>query len=57
MKKNVLDCKLGSLGMCGSFSTMETAPMGRYLGGPVTWGGFDDERVEALNLDWEVCWN
>lgn len=37
-----------------SFSTMETAPMGRYLGGPVTWGGFDDERVEALNLDWEV---
>ena len=37
-----------------AFSTMETAPMGRYLGGPVTWGGFDDERVEALNLDWEV---
>ena len=24
-----------------AFSTMETAPMGRYLGGPVTWGGFD----------------
>ena len=37
-----------------AFSTMEKAPMGRYLGGPVTWGGFDDERVEALNLDWEV---
>jgi glycine betaine/proline transport system substrate-binding protein len=37
-----------------AFSTMETAPMGRYLGGPVTWGGFDDERVEALGLDWEV---
>jgi glycine betaine/proline transport system substrate-binding protein len=37
-----------------AFSTMETAPNGRYLGGPVTWGGFDDERVEALGLDWEV---
>ena len=37
-----------------AFSTPETAPMGRYLGGPVTWGGYDDERVEALGLDWEV---
>lgn len=36
------------------FSTPETAPMGRYLGAPVTWGGFDDERVEALELDYEV---
>ncbi len=36
------------------FSTPETAPMGRYLGGPVTWGGFDDERAEALELDYEV---
>ncbi len=36
------------------FSTAETAPMGRYLGGPVTWGGFDDERVEALGMDFEV---
>ncbi|MEZ5864166.1 MAG: ABC transporter substrate-binding protein [Geminicoccaceae bacterium] len=36
------------------FSTPETAPMGRYLGGPVTWGGFDEERVEALGLDYEV---
>ncbi len=36
------------------FSTPETAPMGRYLGGPVTWGGFDDERVEALEMDFEV---
>jgi len=24
------------------------------VGGPVTWGGFDDERVEALGLDFEV---
>jgi glycine betaine/proline transport system substrate-binding protein len=37
-----------------AFSTPETAPLGRYLGGPVTWGGFDDERVEALGLDFEV---
>ena len=36
------------------FSTAETAPKGRYLGGPVTWGGFDDERAEALGLDFEV---
>jgi glycine betaine/proline transport system substrate-binding protein len=36
------------------FSTAETAPKGRYLGGPVTWGGFDDERVEALDLPFEV---
>ncbi|TMV12618.1 ABC transporter substrate-binding protein [Arenibacterium halophilum] len=36
------------------FSTAETAPFGRYLGGPVTWGGFDEERVEALGLDFEV---
>ncbi len=37
-----------------AFSTPETAPRGRYLGAPVTWGGFDDERVEALELDYEV---
>ncbi|MEP0520548.1 MAG: ABC transporter substrate-binding protein [Hyphomicrobiales bacterium] len=37
-----------------AFSTAETAPNGRYLGGPVTWGGFDDERVEALEMDFEV---
>jgi glycine betaine/proline transport system substrate-binding protein len=36
------------------FAIPETAPSGRYLGGPVTWGGFDDERVEALGLDFEV---
>jgi len=37
-----------------AFSTPETAPKGRYLGGPVTWGGFDDERVVALDLPYEV---
>lgn len=36
------------------FSSAETAPMGRYLGGPVTWGGFDDERVESLGMEFEV---
>jgi glycine betaine/proline transport system substrate-binding protein len=37
-----------------AFSIAETAPKGRYLGGPVTWAGFDDERVEALELPFEV---
>jgi len=37
-----------------AFSTPETAPKGRYLGGPVTWEGFDDERVEALSLPFTV---
>lgn len=36
------------------FATPETSPNGRYLGAPVTWGGFDDERVEALEMDFEV---
>lgn len=37
-----------------AFSIPETAPKGRYLGGPVTWGGFDEERVSALGLNYEV---
>lgn len=37
-----------------AFATAETAPNGRYLGGPVTWGGYDDERAEALELPFEV---
>lgn len=36
------------------FSTPETSPKGRYLGGPVTWGGYDEERVAALDLPFEV---
>jgi len=44
-----------ALNQCAeAFSIPETAPKGRYLGGPVTWGGYDDERVEALELDYEV---
>jgi len=35
------------------FSTPETAPKGRYLGGPVTWGGHDEERIKALKLNFE----
>lgn len=37
-----------------AFSTAETAPKGRYLGGPVTWGGYDDERAASLELPFEV---
>ena len=37
-----------------AFSTPDTAPNGRYLGGPVTWEGFDDERVVALKLPFTV---
>lgn len=36
------------------FATPMTSPKGRYLGGPVTWGGRDEERVEALGLEYEV---
>ena len=36
------------------FATPETAPKGRYLGGAATWGGHDEERIEALGLDFEV---
>ncbi len=44
-----------ALNACSAeFETPETAPNGRYLGAPVTWGGFDDERVEALEMDFEV---
>lgn len=37
-----------------AFATPDTAPKGRYLGGPSTWGGYDEERVEALGLPFEV---
>ena len=37
-----------------AFATPETAPKGRYLGGPVSWEGRDDERVVALDLPFEV---
>ncbi len=36
------------------FATPETAPNGRYLGGPVTWGGFDEERIANLPMNFDV---
>ncbi|NIQ37366.1 MAG: ABC transporter [Proteobacteria bacterium] len=36
------------------FAVAETAPKGRFLSGAETWGGFDEERVEALGLNFEV---
>lgn len=37
-----------------AFTTPETTPKGRYLAGPATWGGFDEERVKALGVPFEV---
>jgi len=37
-----------------AFAAPETAPKGRYLGAPVSWGGHDEERIEALDLPFEV---
>jgi glycine betaine/proline transport system substrate-binding protein len=36
------------------FTTPETSPKGRFLGGPVDWLKHDHERVEGLGLDFEV---
>ena len=36
------------------FATPDTAPKGRYLAGPVSWGGWDAERIEALDLPFTV---
>lgn len=36
------------------FGTPETAPKGRYLAGPVNWVKHDQERIDALGLDFEV---
>ena len=47
--KALLDAKCAE-----AFATPETAPKGRYVGAPVTWEGFDDERVEALGLPFTV---
>ena len=45
---------LKSPACAAAFSAPETAPKGRYVGGPVTWEGFDDERVAALDLPFTV---
>jgi len=36
------------------FAAPETAPKGRFLGGPVDWLKHDAERVEALDMDFVV---
>ena len=36
------------------FATPETAPRGRFLGGPVDWLKHDQERVDALGMDFQV---
>ncbi len=37
-----------------ALSVAETSPNGRFLSGPIEWGGHDGERVEALGLPFEV---
>jgi len=36
------------------FATPETGDKGRYLGGPVDWEKHDQERIDALGLDFQV---
>ena len=36
------------------FSTVETAPKGRYLGGPIDWGKHHNERVQSLGMSFVV---
>jgi glycine betaine/proline transport system substrate-binding protein len=36
------------------FAMADTSPKGRYLSGPLTWGGYDDERADALGLEYVV---
>jgi glycine betaine/proline transport system substrate-binding protein len=38
-----------------AFATPETAPRGYYLAGPADWGGFDAERIAALDLPFALA--
>ena len=38
------------------FATSETGEKGRYIMGPQSWGGYDEERVKALGLNWQVVY-
>ena len=38
----------------GKFATPETGDSGRFLGGPVDWLKHDQERVDALDMDFKV---
>ncbi|TGQ40593.1 ABC transporter [Mesorhizobium sp. M4B.F.Ca.ET.214.01.1.1] len=37
-----------------ALSTAETDPKARFLSGPVEWGGHDQERIDALGLNFEI---
>ena len=37
-----------------SLGTIETSPKGRFLEGPIEWGGTGNLRIEALGLPFEV---
>lgn len=37
-----------------ALSVVETAPNARFLSGPIEWGGYDAERVDALGMAFEV---
>ena len=41
-------------GCAAVFATPDTAPNGRYLSGPASWGGYDKERAETLGLPFTV---
>lgn len=44
-----------ALNDCASlFATPETEPKGRLLLFPSSWGGFDDERVKGLGLNYDI---
>jgi glycine betaine/proline transport system substrate-binding protein len=36
------------------FATPATAPKGRYVGGPIDWGKYHNERVESLGMNFSV---
>lgn len=36
------------------FATADTAPKGRYVGGPVSWGDHDERMIAALDLPFDV---
>lgn len=38
------------------FASSETGEKGRYIMGPQAWGGYDEERVKALGLNWQVVY-
>ncbi len=44
-----------ALKQCGEvFATADTAPKGRYVGGPVSWGDHDANMIKALDLPFEI---